>query len=304
MADEVPAEPDTSYILAARSRFQAQRVPMPKAASFVELTRDQIIERIERGARRRMRLSAKELIHAYRHGQLQDSGKVVDLLSLANLLDEEDPLFAPDLPTLLGQVRELTKTSNAGLDPGSFDAFRVLASLLLRTTILKPSGDLTLSYGPRPGRQVAVLGGLNGPEDPLPLNDGRYLRFSIALYMEYTAHGPRAKVKSSGFQYQLDPDGEHWIFRYDYIRQSSDTQPATYLHIRGGFVENCLPASGPCESIRFPTRRISLEAAIRLLIEQFRVPTNQSEEIWRPILANSEAAFLGSTGGSRSAPDA
>ena len=41
-----------------------------------------------------------------------------------------------------------------------------------------------------------------------------------------------------------------------------------------------------------PTQRISLEAVIRLLIEQFGVPANQPPDIWRPMLTESEAAFL------------
>ena len=59
----------------------------------IELTRDEIIERIERGARRRLRTSAKDLVRRYRTGKLQDPGSVADLLALANLLPDDDPLF-------------------------------------------------------------------------------------------------------------------------------------------------------------------------------------------------------------------
>ncbi len=62
------------------------------SCSVLELTRDEIIERIEKGAQRRLGISAKELIRKYRDGKLQDPGSVADLLALANLLPDDDPL--------------------------------------------------------------------------------------------------------------------------------------------------------------------------------------------------------------------
>ena len=57
-----------------------------------ELSRDEIIERIERGAQRRLNTSARDLVRRYRTGKLQDPGSVADLLALANLLPDNDPL--------------------------------------------------------------------------------------------------------------------------------------------------------------------------------------------------------------------
>ena len=65
-----------------------------KMAPVLELTREEIVARIERGARQRFRMSAEVLILAYREGRLRDCGKVADLLSLAHLLEKDDPLFA------------------------------------------------------------------------------------------------------------------------------------------------------------------------------------------------------------------
>jgi len=59
----------------------------------IELTRKEIIERIEHGAKRRMHCSARNLVRLYRAGQLEDAGAVADLLALANLLPDNDPLF-------------------------------------------------------------------------------------------------------------------------------------------------------------------------------------------------------------------
>jgi hypothetical protein len=61
---------------------------------LLEMTRHQIVERIDRGARRRRGLSARELLEAYHAGRLEDPGAVADLLVLADLLPEDDPIFA------------------------------------------------------------------------------------------------------------------------------------------------------------------------------------------------------------------
>lgn len=60
----------------------------------LELNRGQIISRIERGAKQRGLLySAEDLIRAYRQGQLEDPSAVADLVGLASLLADDDPLF-------------------------------------------------------------------------------------------------------------------------------------------------------------------------------------------------------------------
>jgi hypothetical protein len=44
--------------------------------------------------------------------------------------------------------------------------------------------------------------------------------------------------------------------------------------------------------MHFPTGRVSMEGAIRLLVDDFAVPTATELVQWRPLLAASEAAFL------------
>jgi hypothetical protein len=57
---------------------------------ILELTRDQILTRIEHGAKQRGLLySAVDLIRAYRAGDLYDA----DVVALASLLPDDDPLF-------------------------------------------------------------------------------------------------------------------------------------------------------------------------------------------------------------------
>ena len=60
----------------------------------VELTRDDILNRIDRGAQQRLGISGRALLCAYRARRLQDPGRVADLLVLADLLPEEDWLLA------------------------------------------------------------------------------------------------------------------------------------------------------------------------------------------------------------------
>jgi hypothetical protein len=76
------------------------------------------------------------------------------------------------------------------------------------------------------------------------------------------------------------------------------------LQIRGSVTEaTALPQGVPLERIHFPTQRLSLEAVIRLLVDQFGVPTAEPANVWRPVLAVSEAAFLGIAHRSLSGPD-
>jgi hypothetical protein len=60
----------------------------------LELTRAQIAELLDREAQRRLGVPGHELVRRYRAGELKDCGKFADLLALANLLPEDDPLFA------------------------------------------------------------------------------------------------------------------------------------------------------------------------------------------------------------------
>ena len=62
--------------------------------TVIELTRDEILRRLESGARRRRGLSAHEMLQRYRVGKLDEPCDVADLLALADLLPANDPVFA------------------------------------------------------------------------------------------------------------------------------------------------------------------------------------------------------------------
>lgn len=59
---------------------------------------------------------------------------------------------------------------------------------------------------------------------------------------------------------------------------------------------------GDAQRIHFPTRRVSLEAVIRLLIQEFKVPPRKPAEFWRSLLSESEAIFLDIAHQSRAGP--
>jgi hypothetical protein len=173
-------------------------------------------------------------------------------------------------------------------EAASFEAFRQLVDMLLRATVLAPTGGLRLVFGPA-GRTRGVLGGFGGPTDPLPLRDGRFLRLSVSLWLADTEQGPRLKVAKSGYQYQMSQDGKAWICRYDYLREpGEDPHPQAHVQINGSLA--ALP-NAHLHRVHFPTGRISIEAVLRMLVEQFDVPTALPPDRWRPLLAASERAF-------------
>lgn len=67
---------------------------MATTVTALRLSRDEIADLIERQAQRRRGLSARQLLGAYRQGRLENPGDVADLLVLADLLPQDDPLFA------------------------------------------------------------------------------------------------------------------------------------------------------------------------------------------------------------------
>ena len=107
----------------------------------------------------------------------------------------------------------------------AFAGFRDLAQLLLSLTVLADTSGVRLVFGPRQPRDRAVVEGWpNGL--PVRLNDGRFLRFSTALFLETDdQRRPLLKVERSVYQYQMDEAGDRWLVRYDYLRYPADPHP-------------------------------------------------------------------------------
>lgn len=202
---------------------------------------------------------------------------------------------------MLGEVRQLS----ADYRQGRIEPFRDLIQFLLSRTILARNDPGPRLYYPRGRRDRADLAGQGQPQNPLPLRDGRFLKIGIGLFTESTDKGNRVKASNSAVQYQTDsdPDTKNWIFRYDYIREPSKAYegskpypfPTAHLQVNANLVAaNVALPKGALLHIHFPTRRMPFEGVIRLLAEpdQFGVPTNAPPEVWRPLLAASEAEFL------------
>lgn len=196
----------------------------------------------------------------------------------------------PEPTAHLGEARRLTTVYQAG-GPDAVPAFQDLIALMLRLTVLATGGAVRFASGPR-GTADLVLGGWGGPDDPLPLRDGRYLRLTVRLYIAPAAEQNRLKVASASYQYQLDREGDRWVFRYDYLRTPPHPHPAAHLQINGNLTEDCLSPGRPLARVHFPTARVSLEAVIRLLADQFGTPCASDPDVWRPVLNETERAFL------------
>lgn len=67
---------------------------MVEKNSVIDLSREELIKQLDQESTRRRGMSARDLMLAYREGRLQNPGEVADLLALAGLLPEDDPLFA------------------------------------------------------------------------------------------------------------------------------------------------------------------------------------------------------------------
>ena len=63
------------------------------AYKVLKLSREEIVERLERGARERCQVSARKFLRLHRQNRLKDPGAVADLLALSYLLKRNDPLF-------------------------------------------------------------------------------------------------------------------------------------------------------------------------------------------------------------------
>lgn len=179
-----------------------------------------------------------------------------------------------------------------GGGPAAIEAFRALADLLLRLTVMDPSSYVTATFGPR-GRDAAALGGPAGTSDPILLTDGRYLRIAVSLFVDRSDVRGYMRVRKASYQYQADRAGSDWIFRYDYLRQPGpNLQPTAHLQVNGDLrVPEVLEDPTPLGRIHFPTGRISLDAVIRVLAERFHLPTNELPDVWRSALAGSEPSF-------------
>ena len=148
-------------------------------------------------------------------------------------------------PERTGHVRDLTHapSPDAGTPSKPSGSSSSSSSPSQSSTV---RAAFALRYGPR--KDASVLTGLGGP---LLLNDGRFLRFDVSVYLD--PHAGSLKTSKASYQYQLDRDGHQWICRYDYLREPGpDPHPQAHLQLRG-FLE--FDRDRELSRIHFPTGR-------------------------------------------------
>jgi hypothetical protein len=199
----------------------------------------------------------------------------------------------PELPSLLAEAQRHTGRYQAG-GTASIFAYRDLLALLFSATVMGARGGLQVNTG-RGQQGRGVITPLGGPSSPLPLTGGGFLRISISLFLGETekASGMVLKVAKENFQYQLDEEGDRWVFRYEYERDPrEDPHPQAHLHVRAQLLDDVEQSlTKPLDRIHFPTGRVSVPAIIRLLVEQFAVECNRESHVWRPVFAQVERDF-------------
>jgi hypothetical protein len=211
------------------------------------------------------------------------------------------------LEAKLAEIRRCATRYKAGTRD-SFTATLDLYQALLSATVMDDGEAVKLQAVEDGSSDRAITGrGLRA----VKLRDGKYLR--ILVSMRLVDDGPvgiRLKVMDSSYQYQvgasLDPADDEIVFRYDYTRQppGHDVHPLAHLNIYGiPLVADSLPQKKTLARIHFPTGRVSIEAVIRCLIEQYKVPTRANASEWRQMLACSEEEFLKIAHQPRSGPD-
>lgn len=194
------------------------------------------------------------------------------------------------LPPLRSELDELIRETKAG-GSGSLRSFQALVSTMLQLTVIADGHAPRLWYLPD-SREAATLGGVRAFNDPLPLRNGAYLRLTMNLRLAERQER-WLKVGKSSYQYQLRPEDESWVFRYDFLRhRESGRHPQGHLQVHGQFTEP-EAAPRPMGRLHFPVIRPSIEGVIRVLAEDFEVPTREPAEVWRPLLALTEDTLFG-----------
>lgn len=77
-------------------KTKSHKKRLPEEFGITRLvTRDEIIQEIDEGARKLIGMSAEQMLRAYRKGILEDPGFVGHLLIYSDLLPKNDPIFGP-----------------------------------------------------------------------------------------------------------------------------------------------------------------------------------------------------------------
>jgi hypothetical protein len=173
---------------------------------------------------------------------------------------------------------------------------------VLAITVAHPGNNVSLIHlDQRSGRADLVSGKGNAPKQPLRLRRG-YL--SVLMSLDTTGDEGYLRVLKSSFQYSTTGERADWVFRYDFLRSPDNDYPGAHLQVNGDLVEMAGRPDRHLPDLHFPVGRVSLEGVVRLLVEQFDVPANETEDVWRPVLSLCEREFLKRAHQPLSGPDA
>jgi len=191
-------------------------------------------------------------------------------------------------------VASLRKASDGRLAggreaPAHFERY---VNLLFRLTVAHKEAAIRLSRLAASSTAWVLTGG----HDPrgggaIQLTDGRYLRLVALLDLDVSAGG-RLRFQALTWQYQNAVDDDSWVFRADYSRAriAAASPPRGHMHIDGTLRQpDVLRPKQPLGRVHFPCRRPTLEAAVVLLADEFGVPTNAPQEVWRAAVSEHEA---------------
>ncbi len=197
----------------------------------------------------------------------------------------------PNYESTAEAIRVANGTLRSGGE-GTFESFRELVSRLFCLTVGHKKASVHLRRL-KDGSRAELEGGYGEAPAVIRLTNDCFLRLVVALYLDPRDQYLRTSL--SCFQYQTDEAGEDWVFRYEYnrTRNADEVKPTGHLHVRSALVsETALDNKRPFARVHFPCGRPTIESTIRLLIDDFGVPPDAPEEVWRPVLAESERSFL------------
>jgi len=72
-------------------RINSSNSRRPKVS--ITMPRSRVVRHIDSEARKRLGMSAREMLRQYRSGKLRDVGRVADLIVWSDALADDDPIF-------------------------------------------------------------------------------------------------------------------------------------------------------------------------------------------------------------------
>lgn len=150
-------------------------------------------------------------------------------------------------------------------------------NLLLNTTVTDSRLVTLEGFGPA----IYMITRFDGGEiQPLELGGAKWLHFRQQVLED----GNKLVVLEARYifssSYDIDEESAH-VFRWEYLREPPAPHvPFGHLHVYGGGLQH----------IHFPTRQLSLEQIVWLIVQEWHVPTKRDD--WYEVLKQGHRDFL------------